>query len=306
MTDLNRDLRRIEGPSPPAGRPTLGEAKPLRLRRIGPEGPEPGEALAGDVVALAAALRPARTGARLQALTAALLSLLLVGSFAALGLIGGGGLPGTPPDRPPTPLVREVEASTIEAVPGARERAVIVGEPEPGLGAEFGPAFGVVPGPADEPSPPGVLPQGGGYRGDEGQDQDGETEGQGGGGDQAGGKDQTGGLGDGNQGVQPGSGSGQEAQGDQGTNEGLGMGHEKAKGKGHGTGKGKGHEKDGEGDGTGSKGKGKDKGPPGGGKSKAKQASAGGTSKGKGPASAPPNDEPPAQPKGSKGKGNGG
>ncbi|MGH2657798.1 MAG: hypothetical protein ACRDIZ_14080, partial [Actinomycetota bacterium] len=115
MTDRDqyRDLRRTEGPSSPTGRLPFGEAKPLRLRRIDPGGalsapgdpPAPGSG-AGDFVL---ATVPARRGSgRLQALIAALLSFILLGSLAALAVIGSGGLPGAPVVPPGVQLEQEV------------------------------------------------------------------------------------------------------------------------------------------------------------------------------------------------------
>ena len=282
MTDPYRDLRRTEGSSSPVGRPSFGEAKPLRLRRIGPERTlsAPGEspAASAGVFGFATVAEPARTTSRPQALLAALLSVLLLGSLTALALIGSGGLPSSPVAPLPTPLVRDVVGSPVEPVSGGGP----AGQPEVEVPE-------LVPPAVDEtasPLPVGGGDQGGGGQGDEDQggegggggDQGGGGQGGGdqGGGDQGGdgqGEGETGGGGQDGGGEVPPGGEVQPPPSDGGdsvakeseggaTNakakakaeaKGKGKGHQKQKGKGHGgmtgegpgKGKGMGHEKHG-------------------------------------------------------------
>jgi hypothetical protein len=284
-----RDLRRTEGSSSPTGRLPFGEAKPLRLRRIDSGGalsapgdpPAPGSGAGAFVLATV----PARRGSgRLQALIAALLSFILLGSLAALAVIGSGGLPGAPVVPPGVQLEQEVvRDSPIEALPEpAGGVAGAPGQEGPG-GQGSAEASATTPPVVDETEPPSVIPTEG--------DQDGQgEEGQGGGGGQGSGgggsddDDDAGGNGDtGDEGGQAGGGDpvGDTTNGSGGSGgkdevkakgkgpKATGKGHEKAKGEGHQKAKGKGHIHDGEGAGDqdadpgDDKGKGKDKGAAG-------------------------------------------
>jgi hypothetical protein len=259
-----RDLRRNEGPSSPAGRLPFGEAKPLRLRRIDPGGalspgdtPAPGSGAGAFVLTTVPA---GRGNGRLQAVIAALLSFLLLGSLTALAFLGSGGLPGAPVVRPGIQLEQEVvRESPVEALPapsggvaGAPGQAGQVDE-------DSAEAPTTTPAVVDETGPPGVIPAQGGQdaEGDEGQGGDG------GGGsgddDDAGGQDETGdqgGIGGegetGGEGEAVGGGPAEVApdgtEGGEGKVVGkvevTGKRHQKAKGQGHGTGQGKGHAND--------------------------------------------------------------
>jgi hypothetical protein len=265
-----RDLRRTEGPSSPAGRLPFGEAKPLRLRRIDPGGarspgdtPAPGSGAGAFVLTTVPA---GRGNGRLQAVIAALLSFLLLGSLTALAFLGSGGLPGAPVVRPGIQLEQEVvRESPVEALPapsggvaGAPGQAGQVDE-------DSAEAPTTTPAVVDETGPPGVIPAQGGQdaEGDEGQGGDGgggsgdddDAGGQDETGDQGGigGEGETGGEGDtGGEGEAVGGGPAEVApdgsEGGEGKVVGkvevTGKGHQKAKGQGHGTGQGKGHAND--------------------------------------------------------------
>jgi hypothetical protein len=318
-----RDLRRTEGSSSPAGRLPFGEAKSLRLRRIDPGGAlsAPGDPPAprSGAGAFVLATVPARRGSgRLQALIAALLSFILLGSLAALAVIGSGGLPGAPVVPPGVQLEQEVvRDSPVEALPEpAGGVAGAPGQAGPsGQGSAEAPS--TTPSVVDETEPPvRVIPAEGGDDGQGEEDQGGGGQGGGGGGQGGGGggqgggggsddDDDAGGKGDtADEGEPPGGGGlvggTPDGSGDDGGKDEVkakgkgpkatGKGHEKAKGKGHQKAKGKGHIHDGDGSvdqvaepGKG-KGKGKDKGATG------------------QPAEAPPAGGPPAE---GKGKGNG-
>ncbi|HZA83839.1 MAG TPA: hypothetical protein VFC13_20605, partial [Actinomycetes bacterium] len=171
---------------------------------------------------------------------AALLSLLLLGSLAALALIGSGGLPGSPVVPARSPLVREVEGSPVQVLPGlAPEGGSAAGPPaQP-------PVPAVVPPAVDEAAPPATtdLQQGGG------QDGQGDQGGQGG---DAGEEDQV--APPGAEVQPPGSDPDDSVAKESGVKT-KSTGHEKKNGKGHqnmdgdgpGQGKGKGHAKHGQG-----------------------------------------------------------
>jgi hypothetical protein len=275
-----RDLRRTEGSSSPAGRLPFGEAKPLRLRRIDRGGalsapgdpPVPGSGAGAFVLATV----PTRRGSgRFQALIAALLSFILLGSLAALAVIGSGGLPGAPVVPPGVQLEQEVvRDSPVEALPEpAGGVAGAPGQAGPGgQGSAEAPA--TTPSVVDETEPPTrVIPvegsddgQGGGGGSDDDDDAgaNGDTADEGG---PAGGGGLVGVTPDGS-----GDGGGKDevkAKGKGKEPKATGKGHEKAKGKGHQKAQGKGHIHDGGGSvdqvaepGKG-KGKGKDKGTAG-------------------------------------------
>jgi hypothetical protein len=280
------------------------------LRRIDPGGalsapgdpPAPGSGAGAFVLATV----PARRGSgRFQALIAALLSFILLGSLAALAVIGSGGLPGAPVVPPGVQLEQEVvRDSPVEALP--EPAGGVAGAPgqagQGGQGSSEAPA--TTPSVVDETEPPGVIPAEG--------DQDGQGD-EGGGGGQGGGggsddDDDAGGNGDtADEGGQAGGGGpvgdAPDGSGDDGGKDEVkakgkepkatGKGHEKAKGKGHQKAKGKGHIHDGDGS--------VDQVEPGNdkGKAKGKDKGAGGQ-----PAEAPPGSAggPPAE---GKGKGNG-
>jgi hypothetical protein len=285
----------------PAGQLPFGEAKPLRLRRIDPGGalsapgdpPAPGSGAGAFVLATV----PARRGSgRLQALIAALLSFILLGSLAALAVIGSGGLPGAPVVPPGVQLEQEVvRESPVEAL--LEPAGGVAGAPGP-AGPSSAEAPATTPSVVDETEPPGVIPaegdqdgQGdeGGARGGGGQGEGGQGEGgQGGGGgsdedDAADGNgdtvDEGGQVGGGDPVGETPDGSGDGGGKDEVKAKAIGKGHEKAKGQGHEKAMGKGHQKamgkgdTNDGDGGGDqvaepgndkgKGKGKDKGAAG-------------------------------------------
>jgi hypothetical protein len=201
-----------------------------------------------------------RGNERLSSLIAALLSFLLVGSLAALALIGSGGLPATSPATPRSPLAQEVEASPVEAPaegPTEGEQSPAEEVPPPAtIPAVTGRGTGVVP---DLDEPDGGGGGGGNGGGGPGGGEGGQEET---GGQETGG--QQGGVGEGGPGpgIQPAEGVSteqQEAKGKGGGNafgrdkpkgkpasppDASGAGHTMGKGKGHVPGKGKGHEND--------------------------------------------------------------
>lgn len=269
MSDRDRygDLRRTEGPSSPAGRLPFGEAKPLRLRRIDPEGAlwAPGDAPAHGSGAggFVLATEPARAGTgRLQALIAVLLSFLFLGSLTALALIGSGGLPGGPLLPPQFQLEQEVvRGPPVEALPVSPGGPA--GAPgQAGQGSEEAPT--TTPPVVDETEPPGVIPAGGGQDGQGDEDQDGTGD-QNGSGDEGDDVDQggppggEGPTGDGPDGPAVSAGS-DEVTGNGKGPKATGKGHQKAKGTGHQKAKGKGHIHDGDGSGDHAAEPGKDKG----------------------------------------------
>jgi hypothetical protein len=276
--DRYRELRQSEIGTPPAG--DFGEAKPLRLRRIDREAAlsssrrptTPRARVTAPVPTRPGSGRPRRGSDRLAGLIAVLLSFLLVGSLAALALIGSGGLPATGPAAPRSPLAQEVDGSPVEAPsPPPDEQAPATGEEPPApstIPAVIGRGGGV-DGDLDEPDGDGSGGGGGGGAG--------QTGGQGGQGQEEPG-DATGGeFGEAGEGAatQPPGVVGEDAGGNDAASEGKekpdkpapqgnaaghdkdkgkgkpasppdasGAGHSKGKGAGHVPGKGKGHESD--------------------------------------------------------------
>jgi hypothetical protein len=251
------------GSQQPADGPSFGEAKPLRLRRIGPAGiaatagtgSPPRAAAPASTFAAGPPARRRWRSERVQSLIAALLAFLLLGSLAALAIIGAAGLPGAPVVPPRTNLAQEIQGPRVTSPAPTPAAGGGVGERRGGP-ATAAPVIATAATGAAPAESPGGGGKGGGQTGGGG----GQTDGTGDeiGVDQGTGEDATvvgsevttgktaaeehgkGHAKTQKLGKDQAEDHGKDKASDRG--QGKAKGHEKAKGKPHPVGKGKGHD----------------------------------------------------------------